>query len=54
MNGCNGPCEQGNLPCPCPEACERYKENDKISSVFLALLCTALVCLVASITVLWM
>ena len=21
MNGCNGPCDQGRLPCPCPSAC---------------------------------
>lgn len=20
--GCNGPCQQGRLPCPTPEACE--------------------------------
>ena len=22
MKGCNGPCEQGRLPCPTPWACE--------------------------------
>ena len=22
MNGCNGPCDQGRLPCPCPAACQ--------------------------------
>ncbi len=21
MSGCNGPCNQGRLPCPCPAAC---------------------------------
>ena len=21
MNGCNGPCDQGRKPCPCPAAC---------------------------------
>lgn len=20
---CHGPCQQGRLPCPCPQACER-------------------------------
>lgn len=23
MKGCNGPCEQGRLTCPTPEACEQ-------------------------------
>ena len=21
MSGCNGPCDQGRKPCPCPSAC---------------------------------
>ena len=35
MNGCNGPCDQGRLPCPCPSACglEEPPEHDFVRVV---------------------
>jgi len=27
MVNCNGPCEQGRKPCPCPNACIREEEH---------------------------
>jgi hypothetical protein len=27
-HGCTGPCNQGDMPCPCPEACRRPVDND--------------------------
>lgn len=26
---CHGPCRQGRLPCPTPDACERPNPNDE-------------------------
>ena len=35
MSGCNGPCNQGRLPCPCPSACglEEPPEHDMLRVV---------------------
>ena len=35
MNGCNGPCDQGRKPCPCPSACglEEPPEHDMLRVV---------------------
>ena len=35
MNGCNGPCDQGRLPCPCPSACglDEPPEHDLVRVV---------------------
>jgi hypothetical protein len=44
MLGCNGPCQQGDKPCPCPMACERedsemsgFEILGKLIIIFLAL-----------------
>ncbi len=35
MSGCNGPCDQGRLPCPCPSACglDEPPEHDPVRVV---------------------
>ena len=36
MNHCNGPCDQGRKPCPCPSACglEEPPEHDMMRVIF--------------------
>ena len=49
---CHGPCQQGRLPCPTPEACERALDNehDSIFSTF-AFELLAVVAIVAAVQV---
>ena len=32
---CHGPCQQGRLPCPCPDACEAREGEEQVDLVFL-------------------
>jgi hypothetical protein len=36
-HGCTGPCNQGDMPCPCPESCFiRVEEDEKLDPWGLA------------------
>ena len=47
MNHCNGPCDQGRLPCPCPVACPCEDEPPEPSSYRVVLID----CLIAAVIV---
>ena len=54
MSGCNGPCDQGRLPCPCPSACglEEPPEHDLVRVVlFDAVIAVMILACVAMIVV---
>jgi len=42
MNKCHGPCEQGRLPCPTPEACE-LSEVDRADRLLVLMVVAAAV-----------
>lgn len=46
---CHGPCMQGRLPCPTPEACERPDPNDRrvVSDLFITVVCIAAAAILA-------
>lgn len=54
MNACNGPCEQGRRPCPCPAACglEEPPEHDPLRVVFIDAVIAAIV-IVAIAVIVW-
>ena len=55
MTHCNGPCDQGRKPCPCPAACglEEPPEHDMMRVVMGDLVITvALVAVVAVVVLL--
>ena len=45
MTHCNGPCNQGRKPCPCPAACglEEPPEHDMLKVVMGDLVITAVI-----------
>ena len=45
MTHCNGPCDQGRLPCPCPSACglEEPPEPSSYRVVFVDCLIAAVI-----------
>lgn len=47
---CHGPCRQGRLPCPTPEACERPDPNDYDHIVRDVVISIAVVAVLAIIT----
>ena len=53
MTHCNGPCDQGRLPCPCPAACQFEDEPPKPSSyrvVFIdAMIAAVIIAAIAAI-----
>lgn len=48
--GCNGPCQQGRMPCPTPEACELPSNDESawrlLGKAFLAVVLAATVVIV--------
>ena len=45
MTHCNGPCDQGRLPCPCPSACglEEPPEHDLVRVVLFDVVITVMI-----------
>lgn len=43
---CHGPCQQGRLPCPTPEACVKSEEDPTVSSLVLGIVLVLTVLLV--------
>lgn len=35
---CSGPCQQGRVPCPCPQACDARDDDEEHLNVFRGLL----------------
>lgn len=35
---CHGPCQQGRLPCPTPDACQRPEDSKQTSSLVIAIM----------------
>ena len=48
---CNGPCDQGRLPCPCPSACglDEPPEPDHLRVVLVDAVIAALVVIVIAV-----
>lgn len=47
---CHGPCKQGRLPCPTPEACERPDPDDYghiVTDVLVAMACVMAAAIIA-------
>ena len=60
MTHCNGPCDQGRKPCPCPEACgvprvpdEDAPQQDIFRVVLQDLVVSIAVLAVFAVIVLW-
>ena len=54
MTHCNGPCDQGRLPCPCPSACglDEPPEHDLVRVVLFDVV-VALMILAAVAMIVW-
>ena len=49
MNGCNGPCDQGRKPCPCPAACQFEDEPPEHDSVRVVLIDVLIACAIVGV-----
>lgn len=52
-HGCKGPCDQGDKPCQCPDACEQEDQSNSADATFIPFLLVMFLFFILACVSLW-